>query len=94
MEDLMTFPGYQDIPSLCELTVEDVRTLNSKVWGPRWTLGTQNELVQQMHDEGRVAVCWTIDNPAWIKDYIVNGLFDGLLTNFPFVVAYYHYIQE
>jgi glycerophosphoryl diester phosphodiesterase len=94
MEDLMTFPGYQDIPSLCELTVEDVRTLNSKVWGPRWTLGTQNELVQQMHDEGRVAVCWTIDNPAWIKDYLDNGLFDGLLTNFPYVVAYYHYIQE
>ena len=93
LNDLMTYPDYTSIPSLCELTVDDVHTLNSAVWAPRWTLGTQNDLVQQMHNEGRLAVCWTIDEPAWIKDYLENGLFDGLLTNFPYVVAYYHYIQ-
>ncbi len=93
LNDLMTYPDYTSIPSLCELTVDDVHTLNSAVWAPRWTLGTQNDLVQQMHNEGRLAVCWTIDEPAWIRDYLENGLFDGLLTNFPYVVAYYHYIQ-
>ena len=94
MDDFMSYPRYQDVPSLCELTVEDVRKINSRVWAPRWTLGTQNELVQQMHNEGRVVICWTIDNPAWIEDYLYNGLFDGLLTNFPFVVSHYHYIQQ
>ncbi|MCX6247383.1 MAG: glycerophosphodiester phosphodiesterase family protein [Bacteroidetes bacterium] len=94
LQDLKNYPDYQDIPSLCELTVDDVQTLNSKVWGPRWTLGTQNDLVQQMHNEGRLAVCWTIDNPEWIATFIRDGLFDGLLTNFPYVEAYYHYIQE
>ena len=94
LNDLMTVPDYKTIPSLCELTVDDVRTVNSKVWAPRWTLGTQDDLVQQMHDEGRLAVCWTIDQPPWIKDYVNNSLFDGLLTNFPYVVAYYHYIQQ
>jgi glycerophosphoryl diester phosphodiesterase len=89
----MTYPGYQSIPSLCELTVDDVRTVNSMVWAPRWTLGTQNSLVQEMHNEGRLAVCWTIDEVQWIQEYVNNGLFDGLLTNFPYVVAYYHYIQ-
>jgi len=79
---------------LCELTVDDVRTVNSVVWGPRWTMGTQNELVSQMHAEGRSAICWTIDNPAWIKDFINNGQFDGLLTNFPSVVSYYHYTKR
>ncbi|MEI6434261.1 MAG: glycerophosphodiester phosphodiesterase family protein [Bacteroidota bacterium] len=93
LNDLMTYPGYKDIPSLCELTVDDVRTVNSMVWAPRWTLGTQNDLVQQMHNEGRLAVCWTIDQAQWIKDYINNGNFDGLLTNYPYIVAYYHYIQ-
>ena len=93
MEALMAQPDYQSIPSLCELTVEDVQTLNSQVWAPRWTLGTQNDLVSQIHSEGRIAVCWTIDNPKWIKDYLNNGQFDGLLTNFPYVVAYYHYIR-
>ena len=94
MDALMAYPGYQDVPSLNEMTVDDVRTVNSLVWAPRWTLGTQNDLVQQMHDEGRLAVCWTIDNPGWIQNYTTEGLFDGLLTNYPYVVAYYHYIQE
>jgi glycerophosphoryl diester phosphodiesterase len=90
---LLAYPNYQDVPSLCELTVDDARTAHSIVWAPRWTLGTQNDLVQQMHNEGRLAVCWTIDNPSWIEDYVNNGIFDGLLTNFPYVVAYYHYIR-
>lgn len=94
LNDLMTYPDYQTIPSLCELTVDDVRMVNSMVWAPRWTLGTQNDLVQQMHNEGRLAVCWTIDPVNWIQEYINNGFFDGLLTNYPYVVAYYHYIQQ
>ena len=91
---LMTYPDYKNVPSLCELTVDDVRTVNSKVWAPRWTLGIQNDLVQQMHNEGRLAVCWTIDSPNWIRNYLDQGIFDGLVTNFPYVVAYHHYIQE
>ncbi|MCX6269360.1 MAG: glycerophosphodiester phosphodiesterase family protein [Bacteroidetes bacterium] len=90
----LAYPDYQNVPSLCELSVEDVAKANSRVWAPRWTLGTQNNLVQQMHSEGRLAVCWTIDSPSWIQNYLDNGLFDGLLTNYPYVVAYYHYIQE
>ena len=94
LDDLMTLPDYQNIPSLCELTTDDVKMVNSKVWAPRWTLGTQNSSVEQMHAEGRLALCWTIDQPTWIEKYITEGLFDGLLTNFPYVVAYYHYIQQ
>ena len=90
----MDYPDYKNVPSLCELTVDDVRTVNSKVWAPRWTLGVQNDLVQEMHNEGRLAVCWTIDTPGWIRNYLDQGLFDGLVTNFPYVVAYHHYIQE
>jgi glycerophosphoryl diester phosphodiesterase len=81
-------------PSLCELTVDDVHAVDAMVWAPRWTLGTQNDLVQQMHSEGKIVVCWTIDSPGWIRNFLDNGHFDGLLTNFPYVEAYYHYIQE
>jgi glycerophosphoryl diester phosphodiesterase len=94
LDALLAYPDYQNVPSLCELTVEDVRQVNAKVWAPRWTLGTQNELVQEMQGEGRIAVCWTIDTPSWIENYIQQGYFNGLLTNFPYVEAYYHYIQE
>ena len=94
LNQLLAYPDYQDVPTLCELTVDDVRQANSKVWAPRWTLGTQNNLVQQMQNEGRLAICWTIDTPSWIQNYIETGLFNGLLTNYPYVEAYYHYIQE
>ncbi len=93
LNELMTYPDYQNIPSLCELTVDDARKANSMVWGPRWTLGTQNDLVEQMHKEGRLSVCWTIDVISWIKEYVNTGHFDGMLTNYPYVLAYYHYIQ-
>ena len=86
-------PDYQNIPTLCELTVDDVQTLNSRVWAPRWTLGTQNDLVQQVQGEGRLAVCWTIDGPEWIRTFTSDGHFNGLLTNFPYVEAYYHYTR-
>jgi glycerophosphoryl diester phosphodiesterase len=94
LDAVLAYPDYQNLPTLCELTVDDVRKVNSKVWAPRWTLGTQNDLVQQMHDDGRLAVCWTIDTPSWFQNFIENGHFDGMLTNYPYVEAYYHYIQE
>ena len=93
---LLAYPDYQNVPTLCELTVDDFITAHSVVWAPRWTLGTQNDLVDQVHslNPQNVAVCWTIDSPNWVNDFITNGHFDGMLTNFPYVVAYYHYIQQ
>jgi glycerophosphoryl diester phosphodiesterase len=90
----LAYPDHENVPSLCELSQDELHQANSIVWAPRWTLGTQNDLVDQMHAEGRICVTWTIDNPNWIKEYIENGHFDGLLTNFPYVEAYYHYIQQ
>lgn len=87
-------PAYQTIPTLCEISVDEARILNSRAYGPRWTLGTQNALVESIQAEGRIAICWTIDVPAYINQFITQGKFDGLLTNYPSYVAYYHYIQE
>lgn len=87
-------PAYQTVPTLCEISVEEARALSSRAYGPRWTLGTQNELVESLQAEGRIAICWTIDIPAYINQFINQGKFDGLLTNYPSYVAYYHYIRE
>jgi glycerophosphoryl diester phosphodiesterase len=94
INDFMTLPDYQNIPSLCELTIDDVHKVNSHVWAPRWTQGTQNDLVDQIHSEGRVAWTWTLDDVNWIQEYITDGHFDGILTNYPMIVGYYHYIRE
>ena len=93
VDQFLLLPNYTTIPSLCELTIEDVRALNSAVWAPRWTLGTQNEKVAEMHAEGRRVFVWTMDVPVYIDQYLDEGDFDGILTNYPSYVAYAHYIR-
>ncbi len=92
-EEFIAQPGYQDVPSLCELSIDQVRQANSQVWAPRWTQGTQITNVQQMHAEGRLAFTWTLDEPSYIEEFINTGEFDGILTNYPTIVSYYHYIK-
>ena len=92
-EEFIAQPGYQDVPSLCELSIDQVRQANSQVWAPRWTQGTQTANVQQMHAEGRLVFTWTLDETNYIEEFINEGEFDGILTNYPTIVSYYHYIK-
>ena len=87
------YPDHLEIPSLCELSPDDVRSINAEVWAPRWTLGIQSPEVMQVHAEGRKAFVWTLDEPNYIKQYLDEGQFDGILTNYPEILAYYHYIR-
>jgi len=89
----VAYPGFQDVPSLCELSLDQVRQANSKVWAPRWTQGTQTDAVQQMHAEGKKAFVWTLDEPSYIEQFVNDGEFDGILTNYPTILSYYHYIK-
>jgi glycerophosphoryl diester phosphodiesterase len=92
-EDLYNIQKSIKISSLCELEVEYVRALDSRVWAPRWTQGLQTELVREMHSEGRLTFSWTLDEPAFIQKYISEGEFDGILTNHPTLVAYHYYLK-
>ena len=66
-EEFIAQPNFQDVPSLCELTIDQVRQANSQVWAPRWTQGTQTANVQQMHAEGRLVFTWTLDDANYIE---------------------------
>ena len=35
-----------------------------------------------------------MDEPAFIKEYLKDGDFDGMVTNYPTLVAYYRYVIE
>ena len=93
-QNFINYPNHENILSLCELSPEQVRTANSYVWGPRWTLGTQDEIVSEMHNEGRIVVTWTIDQDEFIRKFLNEGNFDGFVTNYPTVVAYYNYVRQ
>lgn len=84
---------FENITSLCELSIEDTRKTNSKIWAPRWTLGTQSNLVDIIHSEDRRAFTWTLDQADAISEFINVSKFDGILTNYPTIVSYYYYAQ-
>ena len=90
----VALPNHLAVPSLLELKFENVPVINAKVWAPRFTLGTQNDLVEQIHAQGRLAFVWTLDVPEYIERFINNGHFDGILSNYPSCVAYYHYAHQ
>jgi glycerophosphoryl diester phosphodiesterase len=90
----MKLPDYRNIPSVCELDPIYVEEANSRIWGPRWTLGLQNEQVDQIHAKGKRAFVWTLDIPENIQTYMAQGHFDGILTDYPSALAYYYYVQQ
>ncbi len=90
----LQLPGYANTPSLCELGIEEVEAANSRIWAPRFTEGTQNDKVAIIHGEGRRAFVWTLDVPAFIEQYIRDGHFDGILSNYPSCTAYYYYVHQ
>lgn len=93
VNNLLQEKKFDEIPTLCELDIINVRKANSIYWAPRWTLGTQNAIVTEMQNEGRGVFVWTLDDPAFIESFINEGKFNGILTNYPSLVAYYHYIR-
>ena len=93
LEAFLKYPGYKDVPSLCELSIDDVRRVNAQVWAPRWTQGIQSAEVTQMHAEGRKAYVWTLDEPNYIEKFVNEGQFDAILTNYSEILAYNFYIR-
>ena len=93
INQFLDYPNHEEILSLNEFDIEDVWRTNSQFWGPRWTLGTQNAAVEAMHQEGRRVITWTMDEPQFINKYIKESNFDGMVTNYPTLVAYYYWIQ-
>ena len=93
-KEFLSLPDYGIAPNLCELSLDEVDKTNAEVWAPRFTLGVQNELVAKVHSEGKRAFVWTLDVPDFIQQYIHDGHFDAILSNYPSSVAYYYYGQQ
>ncbi|MFD2572394.1 glycerophosphodiester phosphodiesterase [Spirosoma soli] len=81
-------------PILCELDTAITRSLDARIWAPRWTLGPQTDEVKTMQAEGRAVFVWTLDEPKFIEEFINQTEFDGILSNYSPVVAYYHYVKQ
>ena len=90
----LALPDYKNVPSLCELGAIESDQINARIWAPRFTEGTQNDLVEKEHTLGRRVYVWTLDVPEFIEKFINEGHFDGILSNFPSCVAYNYYVHQ
>ncbi|GAB3036473.1 glycerophosphodiester phosphodiesterase [Spirosoma pulveris] len=84
----------ENTPILCELDTTITRSLGARIWAPRWTLGPQTEEVRAMKAAGLTVYVWTLDEPEFIREFISQNEFDGILSNYSPVVAYYHYVEQ
>ncbi len=91
---LRQLPDYRKIPTLCELEPDTASSINARIWAPIWTEGLQEEAVAKMRREGRRAFVWTIDKEKQIKEFLFDGGYDGMVTNFPSRVAFYHFSRQ
>lgn len=87
-------PNKENTPILCELDTAITRNLDARIWAPRWTLGPQTAEVEAMKAEGRTVFVWTLDEPKFIEEFVNQSKFDGILSNYSPVVAYYHYTEQ
>jgi glycerophosphoryl diester phosphodiesterase len=94
LEEFLKLPDYANTPSLCELSVEDAVKCNARVWAPRFTEGTSKETLDEVHAMGKKVFIWTVDVPDFITQYISEGNFDGILSNYPSCVAYNYYVRQ
>ncbi len=94
LKNVQALSNYSNVPTVNELTLDDVHAANSVIWGPRFTLGLQNSEVASMHGEGRRAFVWTLDSQEDIKNFLTEGQFDGILSNYPSAVAYAYYTKQ
>lgn len=87
-------PNYKNRPSLSELSLAHAKEFQSLVYAPRWTLGTLDDEVAEAHSLNIKVVTWTVDLNTVMRKYLLLGSFDGILTNYPSILAYEFYTQE
>lgn len=78
--------------ALCEVSVEAVRSVNARVWAPRWTLGPMRAQAEQLRGEGRRTIVWTLDQKEFITPFFTENAVDGILTNYPALVAFEYHV--
>ncbi|WP_118973264.1 glycerophosphodiester phosphodiesterase [Taibaiella koreensis] len=93
-DNFIAFPGHQQLPSLCEIGLDEAKNAGSRVFAPRWTLGLLEAETADAHAHDIKVVTWTLDDPGGMSEVITQSRYDGILTNYPSMLAYTFYSQE
>jgi glycerophosphoryl diester phosphodiesterase len=86
-----TFPYSDPLPLLAEETIEKAIENDCQFFGPRYTLGLLLPEVEKAHDHNIKVISWTLNSKGLIVNYLQNGKFDGMITDYPAYVVYNYY---
>ncbi len=92
-QELTRYPGFTSVPSIAEKSLEKARVLDARVWAPLWSGGINPADNAVARGEGRRIFVWTLDEPDFVRQFINSGEYNGILSNYPMIVAYYHYVR-
>lgn len=90
----MEHPLRTQVQAICELSTRWARDVGASVWAPRWTAGLQLDEVRAMQREQRLCFTWTLDDPVFMNEFVTDGEFDGILTNYPTLLAAKYYTRR
>jgi glycerophosphoryl diester phosphodiesterase len=76
---------------MSELSLDNAILNNCKYWGPRYSLGLLLDEVDKAHSLGIKVLSWTLNDKNLISDYLINGKFDGFISDYPAYVVYDFY---
>ncbi len=91
IDEYRAWPAYSDLPSMCELSLQDVIDNGCEYWGPRYSEGLLLDEVDQAHSLGIKVYSWTLNDKNIIRNYLENGRFDGMITDYPAYIVYDYY---
>lgn len=86
-------PSYVGLPVMCELSLQDVIDNDCEYFGPRFSLGLLTADVQKAHSLGVKVFSWTLNDRNIIQNYLINGQFDGFISDYPAYVVYDYYAK-
>lgn len=82
----LSIPDRTGVPCLAEESVAMADAGQCKYYGPRWTSGFQTDAGTYLHSVGKKILFWTLDEPAFINDFLSYANPDGFITNRPYTV--------
>jgi glycerophosphoryl diester phosphodiesterase len=83
-------------PIIIELDVDDVLSPSNPTcqgWAPRWTNGIPRDDIARVHASGKKVFVWTLDVRDYIEDFLYDSEVDGILSNYPSLIAGMHYTR-
>lgn len=67
---------------------------NCLAWGPRWTDGIDSLNIRKVQENNKFVFAWTVDMTEYIDEFFYKKQVNGILTNYPCLVAAKYWSRE